>query len=92
MLFMILVYSKILRLSRNEFLRGVLGWGVGTAVRCLLPRHRQPIFRSLGTDGEFPVSTRLAQTVLSLRVHPGLRDADLRHIVCAVEAASRSCK
>jgi perosamine synthetase len=89
-LFTVLLDPKILRLSRDEFQRALLRRGVETAVHYPLPLHHQPILRGLGTDRDFPVSTRLAHSVLSLPVHPGLSDAELRHIVrCAREVAAQ---
>lgn len=83
-LFTIRLVPDVLRISRDEFQEALARRGVETAVHYPLPLHRQPIFRGCGADEDFPVSTRLAETVLSLPVHPGLSQRDLRHIIRAV--------
>ena len=76
-LFTIRVDPEALRMSRAELQAALAQRGIETAVHYPLPLHRQPIFRGCGRDDEFPVSTRLAKTVLSLPVHPGLRLSDV---------------
>jgi perosamine synthetase len=83
-LFTIRLNPKILGMSRAEFQKTLARRGIETAVHYPLPLHRQPIFRGCGSDRDFPVSTRLAQTVLSLPVHPGLSERDLRYIIRTV--------
>ncbi len=88
-LFTISLDPKILVIPRDEFQRQLAQRGIETAVHYPRPLHRQPVFRGYGTDRDFPVSARLADTVLSLPVHPGLSERDLRRIVRAVrEVAS----
>jgi perosamine synthetase len=88
-LFTIRVDPEVLGVSRDEFQRSLAGHGIETAVHYPLPLHRQPIFLGQGSDAEFPVSTRLAQTVLSLPVHPGLIQADLKCIIRAVRKIAK---
>jgi perosamine synthetase len=83
-LFTIRLDPDILRLSRDEFQKQLARRGIETAAHYPLPLHRQPIFRGYGSDREFPVSARLAETVLSLPVHPGLSHRDLGYIVRSV--------
>jgi perosamine synthetase len=80
-LFTICVDAKQAGLSRDELQEALEKRGVQSAVHYPLPLHRQPIFRGLGSDRDFPVSARLAKTVLSLPVHPGVKEEDLRYIV-----------
>jgi perosamine synthetase len=89
-LFTIRLDPKVLPISRDEFQKALARRGVATAVHYPWPLHRQPIFRGYGTDEDFPVSTRLAKTVLSLPVHPGLSARDLRHIVGSVREVAGS--
>ena len=89
-LYTIALDSESLGMSREEFQRALLGRGVQTAVHYPTPLHRQPIFRGYGADRDFPVSTRLAESVVSLPVHPALTRADLERIIHAVrEVAER---
>jgi perosamine synthetase len=75
---------KVLGMTRDDFQKGMADRGVETAVHYPRPLHRQPIFRRHGTDRDYPVSSRLAETVVSLPVHPGLSLRDLGHIVSVV--------
>jgi perosamine synthetase len=75
---------KALRISREEFAKALARRGIETAVHYPTPLHRQPIFHGYGSDRDFPISTRLAQTVLSIPVHPGLNKHDVVRIARAV--------
>ena len=80
---------EILGISREMFQKELARRGIETAVHYPLPLHCQPIFRGCGDDRDFPVSTRLANTVLSIPVHPGLDRSAIRRIILAVrEVAS----
>lgn len=83
-LFTILIDAKRLGMSRDEFAAALKDRGIQSAVHYPVPLHRQPIFRGSGRDTDFPISTRLAKSVLSLPVHPGIKDKDLRHIIRSV--------
>jgi perosamine synthetase len=89
-LFTICLNPELLRMSRDEFQTALAKRGIETAVHYPLPLHRQPLFRGRGSDRDFPVSTRLAETVLSLPVHPGLSHWDLRYIVRSVREVAGS--
>jgi dTDP-4-amino-4,6-dideoxygalactose transaminase len=55
-----------------------------------VPLHLQPACRDLGyRPKDFPVSERLADTELSLPMHPHLSDAEVRQVSEAVLAAVR---
>ena len=54
--------------------------GIGTAVHYPMPIHRQPLYDGVPPGGPCPVSERLAGTVLSLPVHPGVSGEDLAFI------------
>jgi dTDP-4-amino-4,6-dideoxygalactose transaminase len=61
--------------------------GVGTAVHYPRLIPEQPYYQGLGfTSDDLPVARHLAETVLSLPVHPALSDEDLRTIIAAVRA------
>ncbi len=89
-LFTLRLDPQILRMSRHDFQQALARRGIETAVHYPVPLHRQPIFRGFGTDRDFPVSTRLTETVLSLPVHPGLSARDLRRIVRSVRGVVRA--
>lgn len=83
-LFTICVDRKQVGMSRDALAKALNLRGIQSAVHYPLPLHRQPVFRGCGLDRDFPVSTRLAKTVLSLPVHPGLKEDDVHSIVRAV--------
>ena len=81
---------KVLRVSRDEFIEALAQRGIETAVHYPTPLHRQPIFRGYGSDQDFPESVRLAQTVLSIPVHPGLTERTVARIARAVREVART--
>jgi len=87
-LFTVRIDPTTLSMSRDAFQAALARQGIETAVHYPVPLHRQPIFRGHGTDRDFPVSTRLAKTVLSLPIHPGLSHRELDRIIRAVRELS----
>jgi dTDP-4-amino-4,6-dideoxygalactose transaminase len=83
-LFTICIDAKQAGISRDKLADGLKQRGIQSAVHYPLPLHRQPVFRGYGLDRDFPVSTRLAKTVLSLPVHPGITKDECQYIVQAV--------
>ncbi|RCV65651.1 perosamine synthetase [Methanophagales archaeon] len=68
-------------MTRAEFMGYLSDKGVGSAVHYPLPVHRQPLYQELGYVAEqCPTATRLSDLVLSLPIHPGLTDSDLRYM------------
>lgn len=59
--------------TRDEFGAAIKAEGVPTAVHYPCPLTRQPVFDRY-VSGEYPVSDRLAETVLCLPMHPALTD------------------
>ncbi len=89
-LYTLRIDPEILRISRGEFQQALARRGVESAVHYPLPLHRQPLFEGYGDDTDYPVSTRLARTVLFVPVHPGLSQSDLRYITQGIRAAVSS--
>jgi dTDP-4-amino-4,6-dideoxygalactose transaminase len=52
-----------------------------------VPLHSSPHGRSLGQDAEFPVTDRIARTLLRLPLHPLLSDDDVARVVAAVRSS-----
>ena len=68
-------------MTRAEFMDYLTDKGIGSAVHYPLPIHRQPLYKNLGYEVEqCPTATRLSDIVLSLPIHPGLTDSDLRYM------------
>jgi perosamine synthetase len=74
--------------SRDDLAANLKEKGVMTGIHYPIPIHKQPLYRDLGYDARLPVAERAAAEVLSLPVHAGLDDQDLRHIVRSLEDAA----
>jgi dTDP-4-amino-4,6-dideoxygalactose transaminase len=62
--------------------------GIGTGVHYPLPVHLQPVWRARGhRPGELPVSERLAETILSLPLFPGLAVGEMNRVATALAGA-----
>jgi perosamine synthetase len=73
--------------DRNRFAAYLQAHGIGCAVHYPLPIYQQPLYQSLGYTRELaacPVADEVAQSVLSLPVHPALTRDDLEYIVQTV--------
>jgi perosamine synthetase len=68
--------------KRDNLASWLLKNEVASAVHYPVPIHEQPVFSGL-SNPSCPVSSRLAQEVLSLPVYPGLSEDELNHI-CTV--------
>ncbi len=74
-------------MTRAEFMAYLSDKGVGSAVHYPLPVHRQPLYQKLGYEAEqCPTATRMSDIVLSLPIHPGLTDSDLRYMCDVINA------
>ncbi|MCX6937644.1 MAG: DegT/DnrJ/EryC1/StrS family aminotransferase [Verrucomicrobia bacterium] len=75
-----------LRHPRREALRAHLAaCEVGTDLIYPVPLHRQACYAHLGyAEGSLPVAERACATVLSLPIFPELTDAQVEHVISAV--------
>jgi dTDP-4-amino-4,6-dideoxygalactose transaminase len=75
--------------ARREAIRAVLtDAGIGNGIHYPLPLHLQPACAALGyRPGDFPASERVAETTLSLPMHPHLTDAEIETVAAAVRGA-----
>ncbi len=76
-------------LSSDELQRRLSEQGIGSRKYYPLPIHRQPLYQKLGYDDRLPVSEKVAQEVLSLPVHPGLREKELGYMVESILSCAR---
>jgi len=71
---------------RNELQYFLKEKGIPTAVYYPKPLHLQEAYAFLGyMEGDFPVSEQLAQTVLSLPIHPELDEEQTEYIVSMIK-------
>lgn len=68
-------------LSRDEVNRKLNEAGIGTAVFYPLPINEQKVYTELDYKSNTPIAKKISVEVLSLPVHPGLKERDLRYIV-----------
>src|SRR5208282_3135585 len=79
--YLFVIRSRRRNAIRDELLRSDIECGIHYPT----PMHLQPSFRSLGYHkGDFPAAESLADTALSLPMHPHLTQADLERVARAV--------
>lgn len=71
--------------DRDRLADGLTKLGVGHMVHYPKAIHEYARYSSLGEKGEFPVSERLARTVLSLPCYPELSEAEQDYVIRAVK-------
>ncbi|MCL4545077.1 MAG: DegT/DnrJ/EryC1/StrS family aminotransferase [Chloroflexi bacterium] len=83
-LFTVQLDESTLGVSRDNFAAQLLKEGVQSAVHYPRPLNRQPALQTYGPFGELPASEAASQRVLSIPVHPGLRNGELEEVIRAV--------
>ena len=74
--------------NRDAFIAALKAKNIPTMIYYPIPLHLQEVFIGLGYKaGHLPVSERLANSVVSLPMHPYLTEEDQQMIVNAVKAA-----
>ena len=67
--------------ERDELLKKLLDNGIMAGVHYPIPLHLQPAYKHLGHQkGDYPISEKLSETVLSLPNHPFLKDEEIDFI------------
>ena len=59
---------------------------IGTRVHYPIPIHLQPAYRSLGSEGSFPVTEATAKRILSLPIYAGIAPEAVERTAEAVRA------
>ena len=67
--------------NRDDLARMLTERGVEVGIYYPRPVHKQPLYRKLGYEGQYPISEKLSEEVLSLPVHPVVRKEDLEMMV-----------
>ena len=73
---------------RADFIQRLTALGVGSAIHYPRPIHQQPIYQKMGYTDQLPVAEQAAREVVSLPVHPALKQDDLTRIVEAIHQAN----
>ena len=77
----------ILAPQRDGLQRYLADHGVGSAIFYPKPLHLQPCFAYLGYKaGDFPVTERACQEVLSLPIHPELTDQQIEYVADTIRS------
>ena len=71
--------------DRDRLKQALLAQGIGTAIHYPVPIHLQPAARQLGYKrGDFPVTERQADRILSLPIHQFLGTDEIDRVVAAI--------
>ena len=71
---------------REALIRHLNGHGIQTLIHYPVPPYLQQAYRELGINGsDFPLSTKLADEVLSLPIDPRLEDAQVDEVIAKVQ-------
>jgi len=74
-------------MDRDEFVRYLRSRGVGCAIHYPTPIYKQPLYIKLGYgEVRCPMAEVVANSILSLPVHPALTERDLEYIVETVNS------
>ncbi|KGK98737.1 aminotransferase DegT [Methanococcoides methylutens] len=70
--------------SRDDLITKLTENGIGTGIYYPIPIHMQPTYIDAGYNYDLPVCEKAAKEVISLPVHPGVLENDLKHIIKTV--------
>jgi len=77
----------ILTPRRDSLQKALADHGIGSAIFYPKPLHLQPCFADLGhAAGDFPVSERVCQEVLSLPIYPELSDEQITYVATTIRS------
>lgn len=81
-------HTFVVQTDRRDELRAFLAErGIETAVHYPVPIHLQPAAAGLGhEEGDFPVTERQAERIVSLPIHQHLSEEDIRYVAATIEA------
>lgn len=71
-------------INREKLMKYLDSKGIGYAVHYPIPIYKQSLYQKLGYKDDCPVTEKLANTVLSLPVHPALSEENLKYITDAI--------
>ncbi|HEY8252857.1 MAG TPA: DegT/DnrJ/EryC1/StrS family aminotransferase [Burkholderiales bacterium] len=84
------VYHQFtIRAERRDVIRETLSQeGIASSVFYPMPLHKQPAYESIAKGVSLPVAEEVANTVLSLPIHPLLEEASIDRIAACVRRAA----
>ena len=81
---------RVEKSKRDELMQFLNNRDIGTGIHYPKPIYLQKLYQELGFSSICPESESAASEVLSLPVHPSLKNSDLEKIVSVLEEASNS--
>ncbi|RLF35722.1 MAG: erythromycin biosynthesis sensory transduction protein eryC1 [Thermoplasmata archaeon] len=80
-------YMYVIRTTKRDKLMNYLKErGISTGIHYPVPLHLQPAYKNFGfKKGDFPVSEKLADEILSIPVYPELTEEQLNYIVDTIK-------
>jgi dTDP-4-amino-4,6-dideoxygalactose transaminase len=80
-------HQYVIRTDRRDELQDYLkNNGIGTLIHYPIPPHMQECYKELGYNkGNFPIAEKMANTVLSLPIYPGLSDIEIKYITDSID-------
>ena len=76
--------------QRDALQKALADAGIGTLIHYPIPPHLQRAYAHAGyVEGQFPISEKMAQRVLSLPIGPQLDDAGVDAVIAAVKVAAK---
>lgn len=81
-------HMYVIRTKKRDQLREFLiKKGISTGIHYPIPIHLQPAYKDLGCKkGDFPITEKCAQEILSLPMFPELKESQIRFIVRQIKA------
>jgi dTDP-4-amino-4,6-dideoxygalactose transaminase len=82
----------VIQIERREALQQYLQEkGIGTLIHYPVPPHLQKAYNHLGFQkGDFPIAEKLADTVLSLPLWPGMKQHEVEYVADAIRSFYKS--
>ena len=76
--------------NRDQAIEHLKAKGIAASIHYPVPLHLQPAFGYLGyRKGDFPVTERIAERILSLPMYPELLPEEIRYICSEIKAVAR---
>lgn len=87
------MYTITVDVDRTDFVFELRERGIGASVHFDPPVHLNPYYMELGyRRGDFPVTEKLADTIVTLPMYPQLTKDQLEKIVSTVEESLKACR
>jgi dTDP-4-amino-4,6-dideoxygalactose transaminase len=77
--------------GRNRLRAWLAERGIATLIHYPIPVHRQEAYAEFAPeDGYLPVTDRVSSEIVSLPLHPGLEDEEVKSVIAAIQEFAAS--